>query len=507
MKKLLLCALMLLGCASDESESSSTPAGSRGVTQAGAQDIAYFRSLVEDGEVPEPDLLDQVGFFAEHALEQAPAECGEVVCAHPSLAVAPRFDAGTWTMSFVSLNSAVDPATRPRDPVHVVLAVETSPATAISFGPNSPALAALLSGLQPEDRVSVVAFGASPSVLLAGAAPADVPTRELEFPASTLHSPVDLYAGIAAATDASRAISDFQGASRIVLITSGRATTGITDPPRIEELATAIVREGTSFSVIGVGQDFRAELPLRIAGLGAGTYAYAEDTADLVNVLEQEGSLRVLPLATDVELRIIPSAGYTVGRVYGADRTVIEDGVAVLRMPALFLGARTGPDDVGMGRRGGGGGFFVELVGDAKQASAVGANQNAFRLELSYVSADTGGAVALAEDVVNALRPGEKPAENWPSFSRPADGKAFMMLNMYLALRGMLDLYAGGDCASALGLSYMFEPSVVEWQRRFADPDIEADAELFYRLRAGIDDRCRVAPVPPSNYEAGCFFI
>src|SRR5687767_4302886 len=113
MKKLLLCALMLLGCASDESESSSTPAGSRGVTQAGAQDIAYFRSLVEDGEVPEPDLLDQVGFFAEHALEQAPAECGEVVCAHPSLAVAPRFDAGTWTMSFVSLNSAVDPATRP----------------------------------------------------------------------------------------------------------------------------------------------------------------------------------------------------------------------------------------------------------------------------------------------------------------------------------------------------------------------------------------------------------
>lgn len=506
MKKRLLCALMLLGCASDQVVS-DPPGGSRGVTQAGAQDIAHFRSLVDDGEVPEPDLLDQVGFFSEHALEQAPAACGEVVCAHPSLAVAPRFDEGTWTMSFVSLNSAVDPATRPREPVHLVLAVETSAATAATLSANGSAIAALLSGLETGDRVSVIAFGAFPSVLLAGAHAPDAQNSEIRLPANGSQSPVDLYAGIAAAADASRAIPDFRGTTRILLVTSGRATTGITDAPRIEELATAVVRAGTSFSVIGVSADFRPELPLRIAGLGGGTYAYAKDDADLANVLEQEGSLRLLPLATEVELRIVPSAGYAVGRIYGADRAVIEEGVAVLRMPALFLGARTGPTDVGMGRRGGGGGFFVELVGDAQQASSIGANQSAFRLELSYVAADTGSAVTLAEEVVNALPPGKKPADNWPSFSTPADGKAYMMLNMYLALRGMLDLYAGGDCASALGLSYMFEPSVTEWQRRFADPDIEADAELFYRLRASIDDRCRLAPVPPSNYEAGCFFI
>jgi Ca-activated chloride channel family protein len=507
MKKKLLCALMLLGCASDQVDSSISPSGSRGVTQAGAQDIAYFRNLVERGEVPEPDLLDQVGFFAEHALEQAPAECGEVVCAHPSLAVAPRFDEGTWTMGFVSLNSAIDPATRPRDPVHVILAVELSSATTALLGPRSAAMAALLSGLETTDRVSLVAFGASPSVIVSGVTPADALDRELPLPANGQLYQADLYAGIAAAADAAQALSDFEGATRIVLVTSGRTTTGITDPQRIEELATAIVREGTSFSVIGVGAGFQAELPLRIAGLGAGTYAYAEDGADLTNVLAQEGSLRMLPLATDVELRVVPSDGYTVGRVYGAARAVIEDGAAVLRMPALFLGARTGPNDVGMGRRGGGGGFFVELIGNAGQASAIGTNQSAFRLELSYVAADTGADVTLAEDVINALPPGQRPAEDWPSFSKPADGKAFMMLNMYLALRGMLDLYAGGDCASALGLSYMFEPSVVEWQRRFADPDIQADAELFYRLRASIDDRCRLAPVPPSNYEAGCFFI
>ena len=69
-------ALAMLGC----SETSATTMGpdpgpvltstpSRGVTQGGAQDIGRFRAIVEDGEVPAPDTLDPVGFFAEHAVD------------------------------------------------------------------------------------------------------------------------------------------------------------------------------------------------------------------------------------------------------------------------------------------------------------------------------------------------------------------------------------------------------------------------------------------------------
>jgi Ca-activated chloride channel family protein len=496
--------VVLNGCGVDETSPSadSRGGGSRGVTQAGPQDIAFFRSLVEAGEVPESTLLDQVGFFAEHALEQPPAECGASVCAHPSLAVAPRFDPGTWTMAFVSLNSAVDPATRPREPMHVVLATEMS--TRMQGMVTRQALDALVGGLAQDDRVSFVTFGNGAQVQLQGVTAADaLLATQLTF--SPWSGNVDLYAGIAAATDALRALPEFVGNQRIILVTSGAATGGIGDGARIEELATGIIREGTSFSVIGAGgADYQHELPERIAELGAGTYSFAEGAADLANILRQEAGLRLLPLATDVEIRVTPNEGYGVGRVYGVKRATVEDGVAVLRVPAMFLGARTGPQDTSMGRRGGGGGLFVELLTDP-DGPELPAGESAFDFSMSYVDAVAGGDIQFDEGVVNSLRPGQRPAENWPTFSAPDYGKAFMMLNMYLALRSTLELYEGGDCGSAQGVAMMMEPAIMEWQRRFADPDIDADAALLYSVRNNIRPSCESQPVPPSNYPAGCF--
>jgi Ca-activated chloride channel family protein len=288
------------------------------------------------------------------------------------------------------------------------------------------------------------------------------------------------------------------------LLTSGAATGGIGDAARIEELASGIISEGTSFSVVGMGTSYQHQLPERIADLGAGTYSYAESATDLANILGQEASLRLIPLATEVEIRITPNEGYSVGRLYGVKRATVEGGVAVLRAPALFLGARSGPQDTSMGRRGGGGGLFVELVTDPN-GPELPAGESAFEFSMTYVDAVAGGAIALDEGVVNELRPGQRPAENWPTFSAPDYGKAFMMLNMYLALRSTLELYEGGDCGSAQGVAMMMDVAIMEWQRRFADPDIDADAALLYMVRDNIRPQCKSQPVPPSNYPAGCF--
>jgi Ca-activated chloride channel family protein len=502
---LVFFAVSALACAGETSVDSSRPPGSRGVTQGGAQDIAHFRSLVEDGVVPAPEVLDEVGFFAEHALDQPPADCGSVLCAHPMLAVAPRFGEGTWTMAFVSLNTPVDPELRPREPLHVVLAVEESSVVSAVLGPGAPALDSLVQGLVPGDLVSVVSFGAGARITLAGAPLVDVPDLGDLLVSPVAAAEVDLYAGIAAAWEA---VDQQPGiAARVVLLTSGAASGGSQDAGRIEELAGAVAREGTSFSVIGLGSTYDEELPVRIADLGVGTYAYAESGTDLQQILAQEGLLRLLPLATDVELRVIPEDGYGAGRLYGVRRAGVEDGVAVMRMPALFIGARTGAMDVGMGRRGGGGGLFVELVGDAGRAASIGRGQAAFRLEGSYTDVDSGEVVTFSQSVNNDLAPGERPAVNWPNFSMPDYGKAFMMLNMYLALRTSLTLHAGGDCGASLGVGIMMEPTIAEWQRRFDDPDIAADAELLEELLANVDNECRAFPLPPSNVETGCFFL
>jgi Ca-activated chloride channel family protein len=500
----------LAACAGGEGDAQVNqggPTGSRGVTQAGAQDIAYFREQAAAGEVPPSSSLDEVGFFAEHALDQPPATCGDRLCSHPMLAVAPRFDAGTWTMAFVSLNTPVDPETQARQPVHVVVALESSVAADATVSDAVGSLDMLRGALRPEDRLSVLAFGATPVALAHGLAVADStlpipPLPEVDGEVAA----VDLYAGIARAAEL-RALEGFGGVSRIVLVTSGTHNRGITDPERILYLAESVVREGTPFSVVGVGEDYAADLPSRIANLGSGGLAYARDRPELGELLAQEAELRLVPLATDVELRLVPSEGYRVGRIYGARSATVEDGAAVLRAPALMLGARESANDVADGRRGGGGGFFVELVTEAGPSGSSG--QSAFRLETSYFDVASAIRVSRSEDVVNSLRAGERPADLWPTFSQPDFGKAFMMLNMFLALRATITLYEGGDCEAATGVALMMEPGIALWQERFDDPDITADAALLSLLAFNVREQCgRVGiPRPPVELDLGCFGI
>jgi Ca-activated chloride channel family protein len=237
--------------------------------------------------------------------------------------------------------------------------------------------------------------------------------------------------------------------------------------------------------------------------VGAGTYAYAEDARDLVTILEQEGQFTLLPIATDFEVVVTPAAGYNVGRIYGARRaTRVGQGV-VLSSPALFLGARTGAQDTTLGRRGGGGGLFVELI--AEPDSGISAGAAAFSAVARYVEVDTGENVELVTSAANPLAPGENPADNWPVFSDSEPGKPFMMLNMYLALRGIVAFYSQGDCARAVGLSDMMSPVVEGWQGQYQDPDIDADGALMHELALNIEIDCQYEAIPVPDFDGGCF--
>ena len=501
----LALAACAVGCGSDEGTAPSvTTPGSRGVVQGGAQDAARFRALVEAGEVPAPDVLDPVGFFAEHALDLPPADCGEELCFHPSLAVAPRFQAGNWTMAFVAMNTSVDASTLARPPVHVALVVQTDGGLGRSI---TAGLRALIDALRPGDRVTLVPFGSAVHEVLADVAPDSV---ELDAALDTLLFAADAgpapYDGLAAAARALAATPPGT-ARRLVLVTNGLATRGITSPERIVALAESIARDTTSLGVVGFGDDYDARLPTAIGDLGAGTYAYAQSEADLTAALRLEGETTLFPLATELELRVVPAPGYRVGRVYGASRARADaaGNVATLASPALFIGQRTGSSDVGGGRRGGGGGLFVELIADGSLGIFAGAP--AFSLEASWISS-SGEPRSYVRPVLNELAPGQNPATMWPFFSDPERGKPYMMLNMYLALRFVTAFYEAGDCARAMGLVDLVTPGVELWQARYDDVDIDADYRLMLQLRQNVEDACVVtAPVPPQDFEGGCMGI
>lgn len=487
---------------------SPTGTGSVGVGQGGAQDIGELRAIVARGEVPTPDTLDPLGFFAEHALDLPPADCGERVCVQPSLAVAPRFDGSNWTMAFVALNSSVDPATEPRPDTHVVLAIESTDRTQRALGSLATAVRELAAGLRDADRITVIEIGTRATLVASGLDRFDPELADAiaEVSAPTSAISAATYDGLALA---SRQLEGWAGARRIVLVTSGRADAGVADEARVLALAESLGRDGTAISVVGAGASYEARLPTAIGDLGTGTYSYADTAEALVEILRLEGRTSLVPLARDFALTITAAPGYRIGRTYGARRLFAGPTEATLSSPMLVLGQREGAGDVEHGRRGGGGGMFVELIADP--AAGVGAGAPAFLVEARFVDPGTGFLRTIQREVVNALAPGALPDDMWPVFSDPERGKPFMMLNMYLALRGVLDFYESGDCARSIGVARMMQLSVSGWQGRFDDPDIDADNQLLLDVADNVEAQCEssapVAPVEPRSFSGGCMFL
>ena len=106
-------ALALAACGSSDDaagESSAAPAdpgpGATGISQGGAQDFGLFRQILEDGGIPAPDTLDDLGFFAEHKLDYPAPSCGGDVCMHGLLGVMGNMISGSsCTLIQIGMNS------------------------------------------------------------------------------------------------------------------------------------------------------------------------------------------------------------------------------------------------------------------------------------------------------------------------------------------------------------------------------------------------------------------
>jgi Ca-activated chloride channel family protein len=500
--------LLVLCTACGASDEASTPMGeSSAVTQGGPQDIAQFRAVVATGDVPSIDLLDEVGFFAEHAMDLPAAECGASVCPHGMLAVAPRFDESNWTMAFVALNSAVqasDIAARPR---HLVWVVENSPRTE-TWLRGSAIVDTLIAALGPDDRASIVTLTTPIEILADAVTPTQLAELRqqgaLAFPSYPFAN-VDLFAGLARTLSLTQHqdVSDLQ--QNVAVFSSGVTDAGVTEIAHFTDLAREFATQGVVLSSFGIGQDYQRTIPMQLAEVGSGNYYYATNVTDLEQAVEVEAATAFAPIARTMRLSVSPQTGYRVGRVYGA-RTITQDGnTVVIETPTLFLGSRSGSQDTAMGRRGGGGGLFVQLIAD-EASVGVGA-ADAFSMTLSYDDVLQGEAKEFSETWATPMGIGVNPPPDAPFFSDVPRAKPFMMLNMYLALYAMIELYEAGDCGGAQGIRDMMFQSYTYWSEIYADPDIDADYELLTDLSQNIRTFCNAPVSPRPAAHISCFMF
>jgi Ca-activated chloride channel family protein len=442
-----------------------------GVGQGGAQDFGLFREILLAGDIPGPSTIDDMGFFAEHHIDMPKAECGENVCIHGMLGVMGNMITGSnCTLVMVGMNTPIDPDTLERPPLNLSLAVDVS--GSMEGAPIEHLREGLLrmrDGLQPEDRVTLVAFSDVAEVVVEQVAG---DSAELAAAIATLEAEggTNIYAGLRSAYELTDAYAMEGWQNRVILVSDGVANAGITSDAAIEDLASSWSGLGYNLTTIGIGEEFDVELMRSLAELGSGSFYYLEDPAAVEEVFEEEVQAFLIPLAQDVHIDATVFEGYDLRALYGTKQFELSGNQASIDIPILQIAHRVSDDDNESGRRGGGGAMIFEMLPNGENPGEVG------RLEFTYTDPLTEEEVFQAVDISSPLGPWETPEGGF--FSDPSVEKGFVMLNIFVGFRMAAERAEVGDDPSALNTLRALASSVEAWLVENPDEDIEDD--LFY---------------------------
>jgi Ca-activated chloride channel family protein len=157
--------------------------------------------------------------------------------------------------------------------------------------------------------------------------------------------------------------------NRVVFLSDGMATDGITNDAKIISMAAGFAAQGYGLTTIGVGTSFDAELMRSLSEQASGNFYFLQDPAAVQEVFHEEVTSFLVPLAEDVSIDVDIGDAYVLRGIYGTKLFDIAAGAGSIEIPNLQLAHRTGVDDhEDGGRRGGGGAILLELLRKKGQA-------------------------------------------------------------------------------------------------------------------------------------------
>ena len=146
----------------------SSSSGDMGATPGGAQDNDLANTQIEQGGVPKPEAITVEGMLNAHDLPLDAALCEKDLCINAALGVAPALDTRKSAMFLqMGFESGIDPATFHRTPLNLGVVVDRSGSMAgTKLVAVRTALSHLLDQLNEADRLALVLFDHTVSVLL-----------------------------------------------------------------------------------------------------------------------------------------------------------------------------------------------------------------------------------------------------------------------------------------------------------------------------------------------------
>lgn len=230
-------------------------------------------------------------------------------------------------------------APRAPQPVSMALVIDTSGSMATEKMEQARAAARRLVQLaDARDSLAVVRFSTDASSLALRRMDGDGKAEALRFiERMTAEGGTNIDLALARGREA---LSGATGVRRLVLISDGEPTVGITADEPLESRAEQLHADAIAVTALGVGHDFRSVLMKGLAERGGGFYGYLENAEQLETVLEQELAQARGTTGRNVELELALAPGVSLLEVPGRRVTARGGGRHVIGLPDLGPGAQ-----------------------------------------------------------------------------------------------------------------------------------------------------------------------
>ncbi|WNG43037.1 VWA domain-containing protein [Archangium minus] len=206
-----------------------------------------------------------------------------------------------------------------RMPVSLALAIDRSGSMQGQKLANAKlAAVTLIRSLREGDRLALVHYGTDVRVFPSQEVSEATRQEMLAFvDAIEDEGSTHISGGLEAAANELRPyVTDFR-VSRILLLSDGEPTVGLTQEGDLRHLAATFQREGMTVSALGVGEDIKEQLMRGLAEQGGGFYGYIQDSEKLAEIFQRELEQAAGTLARGVELRLELSEGVTNAEAMG----------------------------------------------------------------------------------------------------------------------------------------------------------------------------------------------
>lgn len=207
-----------------------------------------------------------------------------------------------------------------RPPLNIALVIDRSGSMADDRKLENAKAAAmqLVNRLNGSDIFSLVVFDDKADLLVPAQTVHDKERVKRIIARVTPGGGTNIYEGLQTGYREARKHADPESVNRVILLSDGEVTAGISDPQEFQKLTSANVDKDIQTTSVGLGIEFNEDLMMSIAQNGKGNYHFIKAGADTQTVFGTELDELTHIVAKAVKLRIQLAEGVGLVRVLGS---------------------------------------------------------------------------------------------------------------------------------------------------------------------------------------------